>query len=75
MKISVLIATCNRAVLLRKCIDSLLAATEPAHEVIIVDQSDGPETESLVRQTAIARSLLLLLLCAVLDAPGPPIRG
>ncbi len=61
MKISVLIATCNRAVLLRKCIDSLLAATEPAHEVIIVDQSDGPETESLVRETQAGATRMLYL--------------
>jgi GT2 family glycosyltransferase len=49
MKISVLIATCNRAALLEKCIASLLVNTRPAHEIIIVDQSDGGETESLVR--------------------------
>lgn len=52
MKISVLIATCNRATLLRKCIASLLANTRPAHEIVIADQSDGPETEALVRELA-----------------------
>jgi GT2 family glycosyltransferase len=50
MKISVLIATCNRATLLRKCIASLLGNTRPADEIVIADQSDGPETKALVEE-------------------------
>lgn len=50
MKISVLIATCNRATLLRKCITSLLENTRQADEIVIADQSDGPETKALVEE-------------------------
>jgi GT2 family glycosyltransferase len=50
MRISVLIATCNRATLLRKCIASLLSNTRPPDEIVVADQSDGPETEALLRE-------------------------
>jgi GT2 family glycosyltransferase len=52
MKISVLIATCNRAALLRTCLRSLLANSRLPDEVVVADQSDGAETETLVRELA-----------------------
>jgi GT2 family glycosyltransferase len=48
MKISVLIATCDRSPLLRKCLASICGNSRPADEIVVADQSDGPETKSLV---------------------------
>jgi GT2 family glycosyltransferase len=50
MMISVLIATCNRETLLRKCIAALLRNTRPPDEIVVADQSDGRETETLLRE-------------------------
>jgi len=48
MKISVLIATCDRSPLLRKCLVAICGNSRPADEIVIADQSDGSETKSLV---------------------------
>jgi GT2 family glycosyltransferase len=50
MKISVLFATCNRASLLRNWIAALLGNSRPPDEIVIADQSDGRETEALIRE-------------------------
>jgi GT2 family glycosyltransferase len=50
--VSVLIATRNRPALLEQCLAALGANTRPPREILIADQSDGDETEALVRRAA-----------------------
>ena len=61
MKISVLIATCDRGPLLRKCLTSICANARPADEIIVADQSAGSETETLVRGLDAGRTQLRYL--------------
>lgn len=55
-RISVLIATCDRAALLRKCLAALLGNTVAPDEIWIADQSSGSETESAARAADPGRS-------------------
>ncbi|MCF6290869.1 MAG: glycosyltransferase [Desulfobacterales bacterium] len=48
MRISVLIATCNRPDHLKNCLQSLLDNSRPPDEIIVADQSDGYATEETV---------------------------
>jgi GT2 family glycosyltransferase len=50
MTASVIIPTIGRPALLANALASLAACRPRADEVIVVDQSDGPETEELVQQ-------------------------
>lgn len=54
MMVSVVIATKNRPQELRTTVDSLLAQTRPADEVIVIDQSTGPASRLSV-QSALSR--------------------
>ena len=47
MKISVLIATCNRPDHLKNCLRSLLDNSRPPDEIIVIDQSDEPASEEI----------------------------
>jgi glycosyltransferase involved in cell wall biosynthesis len=46
--ISIVIPTHNRTTLLIEAIDSALAQTKPAREIIVVDDGSGPETAAIV---------------------------
>jgi glycosyltransferase involved in cell wall biosynthesis len=48
MLISVIIPSHNRASTLPRALDSVLAQTEPAHEIIVVDDGSQDETSSLL---------------------------
>lgn len=50
LPISVVICTCNRATSVRTALASVVANTYPQFEVILVDQSDGLDTERSVQQ-------------------------
>jgi glycosyltransferase involved in cell wall biosynthesis len=50
MKISVVIPTCNRAHTLARALDSVLAQTQPAAEVIVVDDGSEDETGALLHR-------------------------
>lgn len=51
MKISVVIPTCNRAHTLERALESVLAQTLPAAEVIVVDDGSEDETCALLQRT------------------------
>lgn len=51
MRISVIIPTYDRAHTLPRALDSVLNQTEPAHEIVVVDDGSQDETEVLVRQS------------------------
>jgi len=50
--ISVVVCTRDRPSTLGPALDSLLAQDHPAGEVVVIDQSDGGETEAMVRERA-----------------------
>jgi len=50
MNISVIIPSYNRAALLTRAIDSVLAQTFPAHEIIVVDDASTDETAEVLSQ-------------------------
>ena len=50
MTTSVIIPTIGRPALLAGALASLAACRPRADEVLVVDQSDGPETEEIVRR-------------------------
>ena len=50
ISISAIIPTYNKPALLRRAIDSVLAQTRPAEELIVVDDGSTDETEAVVRR-------------------------
>jgi glycosyltransferase involved in cell wall biosynthesis len=46
--VSVVVATRNRPILVNRCLESIFELEYPNYEVIVVDSSDGGETETLV---------------------------
>ena len=50
MTVSVIIPTYNRESLLSYAIDSVLQQTEPASEVIVIDDGSEDNTETMVRR-------------------------
>ncbi|OGR85667.1 MAG: hypothetical protein A2901_07835 [Elusimicrobia bacterium RIFCSPLOWO2_01_FULL_54_10] len=62
MKISVIIATLNRAADLRKALESILSQTEPPFEVLVIDQSVDEETCLLaeeLKESALSKKIYL----------------
>ena len=57
--VSIIIITCNRPFLLRKCIERVLAQPYANKEVIVVDSSSNDESEAVVADFATVRSLRL----------------
>jgi glycosyltransferase involved in cell wall biosynthesis len=51
-RVSVCVATYNRAALLRRCLDSLLAQTVSGFELVVVDNASSDETAETVRACA-----------------------
>src|SRR5690242_14115650 len=43
--VSIIVITCNRPFLLKKCIERIFAQTYPYKEIIVVDSSLGDESE------------------------------
>ena len=50
MTIAVLIATCNRADMLRTCIELLLANDRQPDEIVVADQSDDDSTREMLER-------------------------
>ena len=47
-RVSIIVPTFNRAHYLGQCLESLIAQTVPAHEIIVVDDGSEDDTESVV---------------------------
>ena len=50
MKVSVIVPTFNRAHYLRECLDSLLAQTVAASEIIVVNDGSTDNTAEILRE-------------------------
>lgn len=48
--VSVVLATKNRPVLARRCLESIVQLEYPNFDVVVVDSSDGNETETLIKE-------------------------
>ena len=51
LRASVCICTRNRPDELRRALESIAASRQPAHQIVVSDDSDGDETEALVAET------------------------
>jgi O-antigen biosynthesis protein len=48
--VSVVLATKNRPVLAKRCLESIYQSEYPNFDVVVVDSSDGDETETLIKE-------------------------